>query len=212
MRQRTAFAVATVLTTFLLVIAAGVLARLAVVPPNDAGAQDAPLATVTATSGGLTEQREAEYQRALQTASAQVEQANQQLADVYARLTAQPTIVLTATITDAPTGVSLSPVPTPPTVVDVVPTEPLPVVTAVAPPVLDPTPTVATGIITPDQAVAAARAYAGGGTVERVRLEEEHGQRVYEVRFTDNSRVYVDPVNGRVIYARLEGRDGSNDD
>jgi hypothetical protein len=31
------------------------------------------------------------------------------------------------------------------------------------------------------------------------------------VRFTDNSRVYIDPLSGRVIYARLEDRDRQDD-
>ncbi|HEY1012736.1 MAG TPA: PepSY domain-containing protein, partial [Herpetosiphonaceae bacterium] len=58
--------------------------------------------------------------------------------------------------------------------------------------------------ITADQAVAAALAYVGGGTVERVKLEQEHGALVYEVRFTNDNRVYVDPASGAVVYAKLE--------
>jgi uncharacterized membrane protein YkoI len=48
--------------------------------------------------------------------------------------------------------------------------------------------------------------------VERVRLEDEHGQLVYEVRFTNKSRVYVDPGSGNVIYARLEEANEADDD
>lgn len=58
--------------------------------------------------------------------------------------------------------------------------------------------------ISAEQAAAAALDYVGGGTVERVSLEEEQGQLVYAVLFTDKSRVYVDPASGQVIYAQLE--------
>lgn len=61
------------------------------------------------------------------------------------------------------------------------------------------------------QAAVAALAYVGGGTVERVSLEEEQGQLVYVVRFTDKSRVYVDPAGGQVIYAQLEHEDGGHE-
>ncbi len=58
--------------------------------------------------------------------------------------------------------------------------------------------------ISADAAASAAIAYLGGGTVERVELEEEHGALVYEVRFANDSRVYVDAYSGSVVYAKIE--------
>lgn len=84
--------------------------------------------------------------------------------------------------------------------------------TAVAPPTQAPAPTNAPAptTISPDAAASAAVAYLGGGTVVKVELEEEHGALVYEVRFANDSRVYVDAYSGSVVYAKVES--GSNDD
>ncbi len=65
--------------------------------------------------------------------------------------------------------------------------------------------------ISADQAVAAARAYVGGGDVERVKLEEERGALVYEVRFTNDNRVYVDARTGQVLSARIKDEGGDDD-
>jgi uncharacterized membrane protein YkoI len=56
--------------------------------------------------------------------------------------------------------------------------------------------------INEDQAIAAAVAYMGGGTVAKVKREYEHGVDVYEVKFADGSEVYVDAYSGQVVYAR----------
>ena len=61
-----------------------------------------------------------------------------------------------------------------------------------------------------DQAIAAATAYLGGGTVAKVKREYEHGVDVYEVKFTDGSEVYVDAYNGQVVYAKVKN-DGDGD-
>ncbi|KPL81195.1 PepSY domain-containing protein [Herpetosiphon geysericola] len=78
---------------------------------------------------------------------------------------------------------------------------------AVVPPTQVPAPTT----ISADAAASAAVAYLGGGTVVRVELEEEHGALVYEVRFANDSRVYVDAYSGSVVYAKVESG-SSNDD
>jgi Tfp pilus assembly protein FimV len=57
--------------------------------------------------------------------------------------------------------------------------------------------------INEDQAIAAAVAYLGGGTVAKVKREYEHGVDVYEVKFADGSEVYVDAYSGQVVYAKL---------
>lgn len=199
MRQRTALTVAMVLTTFVLLIAASVIGRLALTPTTGGVATAAPLASDAPTAQGLSPEREAEYQQQLATANARLEQANRQLEDAYRRLTPQASASpqrqgasdpLTASSSPALPEASSSPSSSP---------------SASGAPQ---TP----GRITADQAAAAAQAYVGGGMVERVELEAEHGQLVYEVRFTDDSRVYVDAVSGAVVYARLENESSHDDD
>ncbi len=67
-------------------------------------------------------------------------------------------------------------------------------------------------LISPDQAVAAATAYLGGGTVVKVEREHEHGVDVYEVKFSDASKVYVDAYTGQVVYAKIKNSGGDDDD
>ncbi len=85
---------------------------------------------------------------------------------------------------------------------------------AVAPPTQapapEPTAAPAPSTISPDAAASAAVAYLGGGTVVRVELEEEHGALVYEVRFANDSRVYVDAYTGSVVYAKVESSNDSS--
>lgn len=206
MRQRTALTVAMVLTTFVLLIAASVIGRLALTPTTGGVATAAPLASDEPSAQGLLPEREVEYQQQLATANARLEQANRQLEDAYRRLTPQasagPSASPQSQGTSDPVTASPSPAPASPEASSA----PFPSPSASGAPQ---TP----GRITAEQAAAAARAYVGGGTVERVELEEEHGQLVYEVRFTNDSRVYVDAVSGAVVYARLENessRDDSN--
>lgn len=66
--------------------------------------------------------------------------------------------------------------------------------------------------ISPDQAVAAATAYLGGGTVVKVKREHEHGVDVYEVKFSDGSEVYVDAYTGQVVYAKVKNGGNDGDD
>jgi len=66
--------------------------------------------------------------------------------------------------------------------------------------------------INEDQAIAAAVAYMGGGTVVEVKREYEHGVDVYEVKFADGSEVYVDAYSGQVAYAQVKNTVNENDD
>lgn len=61
-------------------------------------------------------------------------------------------------------------------------------------------------LISAEDAVQIAQQYLGtsDGSVERVELEEEHGNLVYEIRFIDKNRVYVDAISGVVVYARID--------
>lgn len=210
MRQRTALTVAMVLTTFVLLIAASVIGRLALSPTSSGVATAAPLASDDPTAQGFSPQREAEYQQQLATANARLEQANRQLEDAYRRLTPQPSALASPESTPSD-PVTASARPAASSMPSPAPSLPEPSSSPF------PSPSASGALQTParitaDQAAAAARAYVGGGTVERVELEEEHGQLVYEVRFTNNSRVYVDAVSGAVVYARLEDEGSSGDD
>jgi uncharacterized membrane protein YkoI len=69
-----------------------------------------------------------------------------------------------------------------------------------------------TNAINEDQAIAAAVAYMGGGTVAKVKREYEHGVDVYEVKFADGSEVYVDAYSGQVVYAKVKNTVNENDD
>ena len=66
--------------------------------------------------------------------------------------------------------------------------------------------------INEDQAIAAAVAYMGSGTVAKVKREYEHGVDVYEVKFADGSEVYVDAYSGQVVYAKVKNTVNENDD
>ncbi len=72
--------------------------------------------------------------------------------------------------------------------------------------------TQAANAINEDQAIAAAVAYMGGGTVAKVKREYEHGVDVYEVKFADGSEVYVDAYSGQVVYAKVKNTVNDNDD
>lgn len=61
------------------------------------------------------------------------------------------------------------------------------------------------GQITQAQAIQAASTYLGGGTASEVELDDEHGVLVYEVKFTNGSKVYVDAATGGVVYAQTRG-------
>ncbi|NCC35526.1 MAG: peptidase, partial [Chloroflexia bacterium] len=68
------------------------------------------------------------------------------------------------------------------------------------------------GQITAEEAAQAALLYAGGGTVRKTELESERGVLVYEVKFTDDSEIYVDATTGQVIYAKIKGERHSEED
>lgn len=61
-------------------------------------------------------------------------------------------------------------------------------------------------------AIQIATAYLGGGTVRDVERENKRGMLVYEVKFTDGSKIYVDAASGQVAYARVRGGEEDHDD
>ena len=66
--------------------------------------------------------------------------------------------------------------------------------------------------ISEEQAIAAAVAYLGGGTVREGEREYEHGVDAYEVKFSDGSEVYVDAYTGQVVYAKVKNVYGDDGD
>jgi uncharacterized membrane protein YkoI len=54
-----------------------------------------------------------------------------------------------------------------------------------------------------------ARAYAGEQRVKEIELKRERGMSVYEVVFTSDSKVYVDPARGEVVFAKLKRAESS---
>jgi uncharacterized membrane protein YkoI len=202
MKPRPALLLAAGITAFLLVIVGSVIATLS----SSTSTTDAEGGARSAELQATFEQREQEYQRQLDHARSQIEETNQRLLAVYRDLTS------VAAGVDVPPLSSVE-VPTfeetlPPLLDD--------------PPIGDEQPPAGEqALISSEQALQAAVAYRGGGSVERVELEEEHGLLIFDVRFVDDSRVYVDAFTGEVVYARLEsagdnsgsgGGDDSHDD
>jgi uncharacterized membrane protein YkoI len=62
-------------------------------------------------------------------------------------------------------------------------------------------------LISQDQAIQAAQAYLGGGSVKSVQLQQDNGGQTYQVLFSDNSKVYVDAISGQVVYAEIRTPD-----
>jgi uncharacterized membrane protein YkoI len=58
-------------------------------------------------------------------------------------------------------------------------------------------------LISQDQAIQAAQAYLGGGTVKSVNLQDDNGAKTYVIQFADDSKVYVDAITGVVVYAEI---------
>jgi signal transduction histidine kinase len=61
-------------------------------------------------------------------------------------------------------------------------------------------------------AVEVAAAALGGGAPERVRLREEHGRWLYEVRFAGGARVFVERDSGRATVGDGDDRDDEGDE
>lgn len=64
--------------------------------------------------------------------------------------------------------------------------------------------TAADAQVSAEQAAQVAVTYRGGGQVREVDAEHEHGVAVFEVKFTDGAKVYVDAATGQVAYAERE--------
>ncbi|WP_129630606.1 PepSY domain-containing protein [Candidatus Oscillochloris fontis] len=63
---------------------------------------------------------------------------------------------------------------------------------------------VAPKLISQEQATQSAQAYMGGGTVQSVQLQQDQGgAQTYVVIFSDGSKIYVDALNGQVVYAEI---------
>ncbi|NCC32618.1 MAG: peptidase [Chloroflexia bacterium] len=242
MTQRTMLMIAAGLTAFVLVLVGGLANRLssgtAVVPTAttvDVPAQ-ATEGTLDPTVEALIREREAAYQQALAEANSRLEQANQQLT----QMTQQTAPVADQTLPAAPAPISYAVTPeqaqqlalqrvpgatlirTPEVVsyqgvaaYEVVLDQGTLYLDAQSAAVLaDSTTTRGSsgGQITAEEAAQAALLYAGGGTVRKTELENERGVLVYEVKFIDESEIYVDATTGQVIYAKIKGERHSEED
>jgi uncharacterized membrane protein YkoI len=65
-------------------------------------------------------------------------------------------------------------------------------------------------LITQEQAVKAAQAYLGGGTVKSISLQDDNGAQTYQIQFSDDSKVYVDAITGQVVYAEIRTNTSQN--
>lgn len=113
MVQRNAFLLAGGITAFLLLLIGSVVLGVAQQRPTsvvDVAGTDSGTLTLDPTAQALLLEREAAYQQALAEASARVDQANQQLAQVNAQSSAEQTsLQLAPTTAPAETAVTLSP-------------------------------------------------------------------------------------------------------
>lgn len=238
--QRLAMIVAAALTAFVLVVLGGLTAYLGGALTQASAAPGEPTAAGTPldpTVEALIRQREAAYQQALAEANARLEAANARIAAANAQsaqtdgqaatLTATPqptptfpitpdqarTIAMNAapgaTIVGAPELVRLAeklayevPFDQGNIYIDVESGEVLANQLA--------TPQPSSGIIDESQAIRAATEYYRGQVV-KVERENEHGTEVYEVKFSDGSKVYVDAVTGQIVYAKIRQADADDD-
>jgi uncharacterized membrane protein YkoI len=217
MTHKHALVVAAALTALVLVVIGALVTRLAApaVAVND------PLQDPTVQA--LLQAREAEYQQALTQANQQLQQAYQQPGRVQPDLalqTAAPDtpavsadraatiareLVPGATLTKQPELVVFEGTPA----YEVVLNQGTLYVDANSGGVLynGVSAVAGSGPIDEQQALAIATTYLGGGSVQRVEYERERGMAVFEVRFTDGSKVYVTEDTGQVAYAEIAGHE-----
>ncbi|PDV99659.1 PepSY domain-containing protein [Candidatus Chloroploca asiatica] len=194
--------------------------------------------TLDPTVEALIREREAAYQQALTEANSRLEQANQQLAEMAQQTVPAADQAVTTAPAAAPVTYAVTPeqaqqlalervpgatlIRTPEVVsyqgvaaYEVVLDQGTLYVDAQSAAVLadSTTPRTASGgQITAEEAAQAALLYAGGGTVRKTELENERGVLVYEVKFADESEIYVDATTGQVIYAKIKGERQSEED
>lgn len=242
MNQRTAFIVATAVTAFALVLVGAVAVRAAVLSgaPESAPAPVAqPSATIDPAVQAQIDEREAAYRALIEQANQELQQAYAQLeATPGGQTTGEPSAPATGTASAASavsveqaTSIALGDVPGAKLVrwPELVLFQGVPAyevtldrgvlyVDANTGQVLhngvaaSATQLSSGAAITQDQAVQIAAAYAGQDRVREVELENEHGVPVYEVKFENGAKVYVDASSGQVVYAELQGDSSGGDD
>ena len=232
MSQRTKLGIAAAITAFVLVLLGGLvsqLSRAADLAPTAAATEalDPPAAATTLDPAieALIQEREAAYQTALAEANRRLEEANRQIAAANARLAetsapeapaaqVTPNDTISAeqaqqlALAAAPGGVLAKPAELVSyqgalayeVILDrgtlYIDAQSGTVLASNVAPARD-------GAVSAEQAAEVAVSYRGGGTVREVEREDEHGTLVYEVKFTDGAKVYVDAATGQVVYARV---------
>jgi len=278
MGQRQALLLATFLTTFGLVLIGAVAMRLTNNSTADSAlftrTETVPLTTTQSTTATvltpdeqsvneLVASRQLAYEQALSQANAQLQVANEQLAQLQGglvnpapapvvpsdnatlpvsadaagqiALAAAPNTTITAApflvdfqgmvayevatgagllYIDANTGTVLfngaAPVTAPQVPVTVPTSAPVSGGTTTTIPDTTPAPTVApapapaASPISEAQALAIATSVVGPGTVDQMKLEEEHGILIWDVKFTNDNEVRIDAYTGTIVRTRIE--------
>ncbi|GAB4440398.1 MAG: PepSY domain-containing protein [Chloroflexi bacterium OHK40] len=221
MTQRMMLITAAALTAFILVVAGALAGRLTSKAPM-AIAPDQPSSATDMSSATSFAEREAAYQTAIAEANRRLEQANQQLAQQ--RSAATPSALSDAVISAAQAQtIALQTAPgatllRPAELVryqgvlayEVVLDQGTRYIDAERATLL--ASETRSDQISAAQAVEAARAYRGGGEVREVEQEREHGALVYEVKFADGGKVYIDAASGQVVYAQLGSSEHRTDE
>ncbi|MCW1969683.1 MAG: PepSY domain-containing protein [Anaerolineae bacterium] len=195
---------------------------------NAAGSRINPLKTATRAITDVSiaaATQTAETQKRLEQVTAELEVLTKQVETLNAQLqaTAQAGMPLSMTTTPLPTVSIGSPSPTAmiPTVLPtaaptktavVLPVQPSRAPTVVVTPApVSPQPT-QTNIVSAQQAADIAMKYRPNTSVRAIKLERRNTGWVYEVKLSDESKVYVDTISGRVVYAEIKSKEKNNQD
>lgn len=185
MKPKAALLISTVLTVFVLALAASVVRQLSEPTPAEIAAAADLTPTQPEPESTLAPVREVLYQEQLAEANERIIEANRRLSEQQTPPASPP---------EAPPAA-----PQPPSPAErIAPPPPEPVLPVPPPPAEPPRP----AFISAEQALAAAQAY-HAAPIERIELEGEDHRWVYEVRYEDNSRIYVDAFSASVVYARI---------
>lgn len=76
--------------------------------------------------------------------------------------------------------------------------------TTSVPPTAAPAPAPTLTTISEEQALAIATSAVGPGTVDKMKLEEEHGILIWDVKFTNDNEVRIDAYTGTIVRTRIE--------
>lgn len=190
MTQRIALTIAAALSAFVLVLIAGVAARVsqspvAVAPTEVPTAAPTTAATLDPTAQAIIAERDAAYQEALAQANAQIEQANAQIEQANAQIEQ-------ANAATAPAAPAAAPAAAAPAAIAPAPAAPA-----------APAPVAPTYAVSAEQAVTLAQGAAYGvASTKAPELVSLQGIPAYEVTFAQGL-VYIDANSGAVLASSI---------